>query len=214
MGSKPTCFGFLLRNGSRVVHGSGVPKIPAFKSEPNIPGILHLYNPGAAGDPSGATPSFRGAHGYFPFDMSMRMPRHVHISPPSLGPPRFITEKVLTLTGVGMVELAGEIFVVPPLTMIMIAAGVPHTWMPAPPGLDFQALGLADEKLKSNGNFTATFEYSDDTSFFPTAQTERLNSVEDYIACNDLERIRFPEMTVEDVKKQAFFIWGHNALKL
>lgn len=207
-------------NNSRVVHGTGANIRSAFPPELNIPGTLHMFSPGQAGDPTGNTPVFKGAQGYFPFDRSMRMPRHVHmaVEKDEAGKEvrRFVVEKVFTLTGLGMVELAGEVYVVPPLTMIMIAPGVPHTWTPAPPGLDLLGLGVADEALVADGKFTAMFEYEDATSFYPTAQTEALKGVEEYRehAMDDLEVIRFPNMEVEDVKEKAWFIWGINVRRL
>ncbi len=71
-------YGFLLPNGSRVVHGSGVQVRSAFPPELNIPGTLHMFGVGNSGDAS--TPPFRGPTGFFPFDTTMRMPRHVHMS--------------------------------------------------------------------------------------------------------------------------------------
>ncbi|KAJ9144188.1 Leucine-tRNA ligase [Pleurostoma richardsiae] len=209
--ASPPSWGFLLRNGSRIVHGSGVNVRSAFPPELNIPGTLHLFSPGHAADP--ATPTFRGAMGYFPFDTSMRMPRHVHVST-GQGPKRFIVEKVLTLTGIGLAELAGEVYVVPPLTMVLIAPGVPHTWTACPAGLDLQALGISDEKLVSDGKFSAMFEYDDATTFYPTRQTERLANPDEYVKCEDLQGIRFPKMEVQDVIEKAWFIWNMSARKL
>jgi len=214
-------YGILLPDGSRVVHGTGVNVRPAFPPELDIPGTLHLFSVGHAADPD-ATPAFRGAMGYFPFDRSMRMPRHVHMSPAG----RFVTEKVLTVSGIALVELAGEVYVVPPLTMVVIAPGVPHTWTPCPPGLNLSELGITDggtesavEKAKkgdlvADGTFAAVFEYDDATTFYPTANTRRLREIEEYIACGDLHSIRFPEMGLKEVFERAWFIWGTSVRKL
>jgi len=211
-------WGFVLRNGSRIVHGAGANIRPAFPPDLGIPGTLHLFSPGAAGDSTGSTPTFKGAMGYFPFDTSMRMPRHVHMTPQESGSSsrrRFIVEKVLTVSGIGLAELAGEVYVVPPLTMVLIAPGVPHSWTACPAGVDLKALGLSGtENLVSDGKFAAMFEYEDATTFYPTAQTNRLESVEDYVPCDDLHSIRFPQMSAEDVARDGWFIWGMKAEKL
>jgi hypothetical protein len=205
-------YGFLLGNGSRIVHGSGADVRSAFAPELGIPGTLHLFSVGHAMDPV-STPPFSGAMGFFPFDTSMRMPRHVHIST-GPGPRRFITEKVLTVAGVGLVELAGEVFVVPPLTMVLIAPGVPHTWTAAPRGLDLLAMRVADEKIVSDGKFSAVFEYEDATTFYPTEQKAKLQDVADYVGCEDLHSIRFPKMEIEDIVREAWFVWGTSVKKL
>jgi hypothetical protein len=137
----------------------------------------------------------------------MRMPRHVHMST-GLGPKRYIMEKVLTVGGVGLTELAGEIYVIPPMTLVLIAPGVPHSWTACPPGLDLQALGVTDERIVSDGTFLATYEYEDATTFYPTEQRRRLLEVGEYVPCEDLQAIRFPQMEVSDVVEKAWFVWG------
>ena len=128
-------------------------------------------------------------------------------------------EKVFTVSGLGLVELAGSVYVVPPLTMILIGHGVPHTWAPCPAGVDLRALGVVgrDEdkshSLVSDGRFTACFEYEDETTFFPTAETRKLIRPEEYVPAGPerLQDIRFPEMGPQDVVRSAFFIWGKKA---
>jgi quercetin dioxygenase-like cupin family protein len=207
----PGAQGFLLPNGSRVVHGEGVNVRSAFPPELDIPGTLHIFSAGNAADPS--TPVFKGAMGMFPFDTSCRMPRHVHMSTVP-GEKRYIVEKVLAISGIGLTELAGQIYVVPPMTMVLIAPGVPHTWTACPAGVDLQALGVSDEKLVSDGKFLAAFEYEDATTFYPTKQLEVLKGLDDYVACDDLHAIRFPKMEAADVIEKAWFIWGKSARKL
>ena len=229
--------GVVLHDGvTRVVHGSAVDVRSAFPPELGIPGTLHLFTKGRAGGEA-SSPAFCGAMGVFPFDTSMRMPRHVHVSPPvavdalGRGPdpaagagdgaaaaPRYIVEKVLAIAGIGLAELAGEIYVVPPMSMVLIGAGVPHSWTACPAGLDLRALGVAgpdyDGELVSDGRFLATFEYEDATTFYPTAQTGRLAGTGEYVHCADLHAIRFPALTVEEVVERAWFVWGTKVWKL
>lgn len=205
-----SAWGYLLRNGSRIVYGSGAVKRSGFPPELNIPGTITFLHPGHAADAS--IPVFTGAMGYFPFDTSTRMPRHVHMST-GPGPTRYITEKVFSLTGVGLAELAGEVYVVPPHTLMLIAPGVPHCWTACPAGIDLTEIGVTDEKLVSDGTFSAMFEYEDATTFYPTKQTHRLESIEDYVACEDLQSIRFPEMSAADVRENAWFLMEEGARK-
>ncbi|KAH8881295.1 hypothetical protein GQ53DRAFT_832487 [Thozetella sp. PMI_491] len=204
-------YGFLLPDGSRIVTGSGVHVRSAFPPDLDIPGTLHMFSVGNANDAD--TPCFRGPMGFFPFDTTMRMPRHVHMST-GPGPQRYLVEKVYAVSGIGLAELAGEVYVVPPRTMVMIAPGVPHTWTACPPGLDLKALGVDKDGIVSDGTFNALFEYEDATTFFPTQQKERLHEVDNYIACEDLHGIRFPKMEVEDVVREAWFVSGEGVRKL
>jgi hypothetical protein len=170
-------YGFTLPNGSKIIHGEGVMVKDAYPPELKIPGQLHVFSPGGKADAQ--TPCFCGPHGIFPFDVNLRMPRHVHMSPQVSGPgKRYIVEKILVMNGVALAELSGEIYVVPPNTMVLIGPGVPHTWTACPPGLDLQDLGISgDEKIVSEGKFIAVFEYEMPTAFFPTAQTHVLKAV-------------------------------------
>jgi len=219
-------YGILLPCGSRVVHGSASNVRPAFPPQTGIPGTLHLFSVGHAGDAGSGTPVFKGAQGYFPFETGMRMPRHVHMTAAEEAggaKRRFVVEKVFTVSGVALVELAGKTYVVPPLTLVLIAHGVPHTWTPCPAGVDLGALGVtgrdgdgAGERVVSDGRFAAVFEYEDETTFFPTAETRRLSTPDDYIPAGPerLQEIRFPEMGVQEVLDRAFFIWGGNARRV
>jgi hypothetical protein len=233
--------GVLLPCGSRVVHGAAADVRPAFPPETGIPGTIRFLSVGHAAD--ARTPVFRGAMGYFPFDTGMRMPRHVHMTvPPSPPPaaaaaaapssdggstttaeaggadargPRFVAEKVVAVSGVGLVELAGEVYVVPPLALVLIGPGVPHSWTACPAGVEVPGAGAGAGEgegegggLVADGRFAAVFEYEDATAFFPTAQTRRLDSPADYVRENDLHAIRFPVMTAEEVRARAWFIDG------
>lgn len=144
------------------------------------------------------------------------MPRHVHMAPDPAGKGhRYIVEKIMVMEGVAVAELGGEFYVLPPHTLVLIGAGVPHTWTACPPGIDFGALGFStEEKVVSKGKFVAVFEYEAPTSFFPTAQTNTLATEEEYVRCDDLHAIRIPAMTAEEIQRQAWFVWGKEIRKL
>lgn len=207
-------YGFTLADGSKIIHGEGVLVKDAYPPELNIPGQLQVFNPGHRADPT--TPTFCGPHGIFSFDVNLRMPRHVHMAPKASGDGnRYIVEKLLVLNGVALAELSGEIYVIPPNTMVLIGAGVPHTWTACPPGLDLQELGVSkDERIVSEGKFTAVYEYEEPTTFYPTAQTEVLKDESAYVRCDDLQGIKIPAFTLEQLKKDAWFVWGRGARKL
>lgn len=121
----------------------------------------------------------------------------------------------MVMEGVAVAELGGEFYVLPPHTLVLIGAGVPHTWTACPPGIDFGALGFStEEKVVSKGKFVAVFEYEAPTSFFPTAQTNTLATEEEYVRCDDLHAIRIPAMTAEEIQRQAWFVWGKEIRKL
>ncbi|KAJ9618740.1 hypothetical protein H2203_008944 [Taxawa tesnikishii (nom. ined.)] len=185
-------YGFFLPNGTQIVHGTGSLVRDAFPAELNIPGTLHMMHPGSAASPR--TPTFTGPFGIFPFDTSNRMPRHVHMAPSGSGGHRYVAEKAV-------------------VTLVVIGAGVPHTWVAAPAGLNLRELGVCEEEVVSEGRFLAVFEYEEPTTFFPTRQTETLGEEGDYVRCEDLQGIRFPEMTVEDVVREAKFVWNRCAKK-
>ena len=207
-------YGFVLPDGSKIIHGDGVMVKDAYPPELNIPGQLQVFSPGGKADAQ--TPSFCGPHGIFAFDVNLRMPRHVHMSPTASGNgKRYIVEKIMVMNGVALAELSGEIYVVPPNTMVLIGPGVPHTWTACPPGLDLQAIGVSgDEKIVSDGHFLAVFEYEEPTAFFPTSQTNVLKEESDYVKCDDLHGIQIPAFTLEQLTKEAWFIWGRGVRKL
>ncbi|CAM1508740.1 Fc.00g055880.m01.CDS01 [Cosmosporella sp. VM-42] len=207
-------YGFTLPNGSKIIHGEGVMVKDAYPPELKIPGQLQVFNPGHGTDPK--TPAFCGPHGVFAFDTNLRMPRHVHMSPrASGGGNRYIVEKILVLNGVALAELSGQVFVIPPNTMVLIGPGVPHTWTACPPGLDLQELGVSkDDRIVSEGKFTAVYEYEEPTAFFPTAQTNVLMEENEYVRCDDLHGIKIPAFTIEELKENAWFVWGRGAQKL
>lgn len=207
--------GLLLPNGTRIVHGSGAAARDAFPVDANIPGRLQTFSAGHANDAS--TPCFCGPQGLLPFDTKTRMPRHVHMAPDPTGKSlRYVVEKIMVMEGVAVAELGGEFYVIPPHTLVLIGAGVPHTWTACPPGIDFEALGFPTDEggAVSTGRFVAVFEYEVPTSFFPTAQTETLTAEEEYVRCDDLHSIRIPAMTVEELRERAWFVWGKEVRKL
>lgn len=205
-------YGFLLPDGTRIAHGDGSFTRPAFPPETGLPGTMHVFSPGHSVDPS--IPCFCGTAGVFHFDTTCRMPRHVHMTTNSDEPLGFVTEKILVLNGIALAELSGTMYVIPPMSLVTIKAGSPHTWTACPAGLDLQRLGLSGEKLVSDGQFTAVFEYDEPTKFCPTANKETLTRVDEYVSCDDLHTIRFPALTVEDVIEQCIFIWGREAKAL
>ncbi|KAL4744929.1 hypothetical protein BDW72DRAFT_208620 [Aspergillus terricola var. indicus] len=212
-------FGFLLPNGTRIVHGPGAATRDAFPPEVEIPGRLQTFSGGHMNDPA-TTPCFCGPQGLLPFDTETRMPRHVHMAPDKStgnGRLRYVVEKIMVMEGVAVAELGGELYVIPPHTLVLIGAGVPHTWTACPRGIDFGALGFPNddgENVVSTGRFIAVFEYEAPTSFFPTAQTNTLTSEEEYVRCDDLHSLRIPGMTAEEIKERAWFVWGKGARKL
>jgi hypothetical protein len=207
-------YGFYLANGTQIVHGHGALQRSAFPPEANVPGQLCMLSPGHTAD--ARTPRFSGPQGLFHFTAENRMPRHVHLAPSS-GPGnsnRFVVEKIVTLNGVALAELGDQIYVIPPNTLVVIGPGVPHSWVACPPGLDLLELGVSDERIVSDGQFLAVFEYEEPTGFFPTAQRETLGSEGDYTRCEDLQSIRFPVMSLEEIRATAKFVWGRSAASL
>lgn len=203
-------YGFYLENGTQIVHGRGALQRSAFPPEANVPGQLCVLSPGHTAD--ARTPRFSGPQGLFHFTTENRMPRHVHLAPSGPGDSkRYVVEKIVTLNGVALAELGDQIYVIPPNTLVVIGPGVPHSWVACPPGLDLLELGVSDERIVSDGQFLAVFEYEEPTGFFPTAQKETLTCEADYARCEDLQSIRFPVMSLEEIRRTAKFVWGKSA---
>ncbi|TEY76410.1 hypothetical protein BOTCAL_0059g00080 [Botryotinia calthae] len=77
----------------------------------------------------------------------------------------YVIENILVLNGVAIVELGGEIYFIPPKNLWRATA--------CPPGLDLHKLGLSpDEKIVSDGQLLAVFQYEEPTVFLPTKQTQ------------------------------------------
>ncbi|MBV8575911.1 MAG: hypothetical protein JOZ58_12860 [Acetobacteraceae bacterium] len=112
-------------------------------------------------------------------------------------------ERILVLHGVALTELAGEIYLVGDGSLVDIPPGVPHTWKACPPGV------VLPDGVVSTGEFTMIYEYSETTRFFPTEQTNILRNADDYVEYKgDLENIRFPYLSPEQVVRKASFVWN------
>lgn len=213
--------GIVLSNGTTITHGSSATIKSPF-SHLHIPVTMHELSPGA---PSSG--SFAGQFGFIDFDESIRLPRHLHIAPVATtssapenmgggGEQHFTSERILVLNGMAMVELNGEVYAIPPKTLVTIARGVPHTWTACPAGVTTpsrpNAAPFTPEERKelpvADGTFLMVYEYEEVTGFFPTAQTGTLEAVGEYVRCDDLERIRFPALTKEEVYERCWFVWG------
>lgn len=201
-------YGITLASGCTIIHGAGANIKEPFAEMPNvdIPVVMHELDPGQ-------TRAFRGQLGFIEFDTSYRLPRHVHISPPgdvvdgsSSTVRRFTAERIVVLSGVALVELNGEIYVIPPQSLVTIAAGVPHTWTACPAGVQIRG-SRPEEQLTSTGTFLMVYEYEDPTGFFPTKQTMNMTSVDQYVRCDDLESIRIPALSKEEVHERCWFVW-------
>ncbi|KAF7956398.1 hypothetical protein EAE96_003739 [Botrytis aclada] len=205
--------GFQPSNGTRIVHGEGSITKNSFPAETNIPGQLQIFHLGHSKDIS--MPTMNGTFGCLPFDVNTRMPRHVHMTvAEDAKSRRYVVENILVLNGVAIVELGGEIYVIPPKTLVSIGSGVPHTWTACPSGLDLQKLGLSpDDQIVSDGQFLAVFQYEEPTVFLPTKQTKRLMDGKDYESCDDLHSIRIPKYEIDDLITNAWFVWGKRARK-
>lgn len=208
-------YGVTLENGSRIVHGAGAnTKIPF--QDLGFPVQMNELSAGSISTIKAGNISFSGQFGFIEFDTSIRLPRHVHIAPLSAddGKQKFVAERILVLDGVALVELNGEVYVIPPKTLVTIAGGVPHTWTACPAGVKpAQATGIREEDdkspLVSDGRFLMVYEYEEATGFFPTKQRETLKEVDEYVRCEEgeLDQIRIKGMSREEVYRDAWFVW-------
>ncbi|KAF7560976.1 hypothetical protein G7046_g3180 [Stylonectria norvegica] len=200
-------YGIVLSNGSQIVHGSGAKVKDPFTQ---IPVTLNELSPGSAS----SRPAFRGQSGFIEFTTENRLPRHVHISPSANGKgdqheQTLVYERIFVVGGVALVELGGQIYVIPPQSLVTIAPGVPHTWTACPKGVNVSRIvGTNDQnEVVSEGKFLMLYEYEEITGFFPTEQTETLKGVDDYVRCDDLERIRIPSLTAREVEETCWFVY-------
>ncbi len=194
-------YGVALPNGCTIVHGDGANIKNPFI---DIPVEMHELDPG--GNPKR---TFAGQFGFIEFSTAFRLPRHVHIAPSAAETPkqRFVSERIVVLNGVALVELNGEIYVIPPKSLVTIAPGVPHTWTACPAGVTVQT-SVAAETVTSTGTFLMLYEYEEPTAFFATAQTATLTKVEDYERCDDLENIRIAKLSPMEVQDRCWFVYG------
>lgn len=193
--------GLSFPNGCRITHGAGATiKHPFPSLMPDL--TMHELSPSNA-------KGFKGQLGFIEFTPSIRLPRHIHMTPDRT---RLLDERILVLHGVGMVEIAGEIWVTAAGTLADLVGGVPHTWTACPAGVR-----LADGSV-SEGRFTMVYEYEEPTSFFPTASTEVVRDVGEYVAWDGEgkghEEIRFPQLSKDEVVERARCVVDKEVCKL
>jgi hypothetical protein len=189
--------GVLLDNGCRIIHGLGANVKKPF---PDVPSLT--MNELLRG---GSTP-FNGPLGFINFTTSIRLPRHIHMD---LSKQKLIAERIMVLNGVGLVELAGDIFVVAPGSLVEAKGGVPHTWTACPPGVK-----LPDGTV-SEGSFTMVYEYEDVTTFFPTASTGVVAEPRQYEPFEgDYDEIRCPALTVRQVVERATLVFDKQVIQV
>lgn len=182
-----------------------------------IPGLeMHEVSPGSLNEklsiPNGINlaSSFHGQFGFIPFTTTHRLPRHVHIAESPHDPSKqvLVTERILVLNGVALVELNGKIYIIAPGSLVSIAPGVPHTWNACPAGVRLP------DGITSDGQFLMVYEYESPTGFFPMDQTASIRTAEEYREfTGNLESIRFPDLTTEEVVAQGTLIWGKQLRK-
>ncbi|OAP62653.1 hypothetical protein AYL99_01880 [Fonsecaea erecta] len=205
-------YGLTLPSGCTIVHGQGANIKHPFS---DIPVEMHELDPGSRR-------AFSGQFGFIEFSTDFRLPRHVHIAPPSTSSSpslpeeqKFIAERIVVLNGVALVELNGQIYVIPPKSLVTIAPGVPHTWTACPAGVSVPVLqGTTTGEVLSEGTFLMLYEYEEPTAFFPTRQTETLTRVDEYERCDDLEAIRIPRLSADEVRQRCWFVWDRTVSKL
>ena len=194
----PSPTGLTFDNGCRITHGQGCNIKQPF---PDMMPNLTMYE---------LTPSnkvgFKGQLGFIEFDTSIRLPRHIHMTESK---DRFLDERIMVLHGTGIVEIAGAYWVIAPGSLVDAVGGVPHTWSACPAGVK-----LPDGTV-SDGRFTMVYEYEEETSFFPTRQTEVFKTPGEYEAYEgDLDSIRFPAMRKEDVVQNAKIVFDREIQKV
>lgn len=196
---KTNQLGVEIEYGTRITHGNaGNVKKPF--SEMSV--IMHeLYT----GHDNKNALSFSGQFGFIEFNTQCRLPRHIHMmqDKPN-GEYRLLPERILVLNGVGITELSGKYYVVAPGTLVDIAPGVPHTWNACPAGV------VLPDGTVSDGTFTMVYNYSEETSFFPTKETTTITSADQYQAFEgNLEEIRFPDLSLQDVLDNGILVWDN-----
>ena len=194
----PTELGVLLANGCRIVHGAAERIKRPFNA---IPVVMYELDAGVSRTGGRA---FSGQFGCIQFDAELRLPRHVHVERGNgLATSRCVAERTLVVNGVGLAELAGEIYLVAPGSLVDVGPGVPHTWTACPAGM-----ALPDGTV-STGEFLMIYEYAAPTGFFPLESTSVLGEVSDYREYSgDLETIIFPRLTLAEIAAQASLVWN------
>ena len=190
--------GIVLPNGCKAVHGAS-----ANIKEPFTFTTLAMHELDAGGGHA-----YHGQFGFIPFRDDSRLPRHIHIEERDGQDPQLVAERILVLNGVALTELAGEIYVAAPGTMVEIEPGIPHTWTACPPGV------VLPDGIISEGQFLMVYEYSGQTGFYPTRSTKAISSTAEYERYNgDLETIRFPRLNADEVVATGTLIWNNQATK-
>lgn len=190
--------GVSLANSCRIIHGQGANVKQPFPDVPSL--TMHELLPGGTSAP------FSGQLGFINFTTSIRLPRHIHMD---ISKQKLIAERILVLNGVGLVELAGDFFVVAPGSLVEAKGGVPHAWTACPPGVKLP------DGTTSEGTFTMVYEYEDVTTFFPTASTDAVLRPEHYRPFEgDYDEIRIPALTAQQVVKQANIVFGKRVEKV
>ena len=123
-----------------------------------------------------------------------------------------------------LVELNGEIYIIPPGTLVTIAPGVPHTWTSCPPSVspatafpEYDVDIMSDmDRCVSDEKFLMVYEYEEETGFFRTRQTETLENVSEYVRAgdNEVEGLRFPALSAEEVLERTWFVWGKECRRI
>jgi hypothetical protein len=190
--------GIVLPNGCRAVHGTS-----ADIKQPFTFTSLAMHELDAGGGHM-----YHGQFGYIPFRDDFRLPRHIHIEERNGQDPQLVAERILVLNGVALTELAGEVYVVAPGTMVEIEPGIPHTWTACPPGV------VLPDGTISDGTFLMVYEYSGQTGFYPTRSTKTISSTAEYERYDgDLEAIRFPRLNANEVIATGTLIWNNQTTK-
>lgn len=185
--------GIVLPNGCKAVHGTS-----ADIKDPFTFTSLSMHELDA-----GDGHSYRGQFGFIPFRDDSRLPRHIHIGERDGQDLELVAERILVLNGVALTELAGEIYVAAPGTMVEIEPGIPHTWTACPSGV------VLPDGIISEGQFLMVYEYSAPTGFYPTRSTNPISSTAEYERYNgDLEVIRFPRLNAHEVIAAGTLIWN------
>jgi len=190
--------GFVLPNGCKAVHGTS-----ADIKEPFAFTTLSMHELDTGGGHA-----YHGQFGFIPFRDDFRLPRHIHIEERDGQDPQLVAERILVLNGVALTELAGEIYVAAPGTMVEIEPGIPHTWTACPPGV------VLPDGIISEGQFLMVYEYSGQTGFYPTRSTKPISSTAEYERyAGDLEAIRFPGLSASEVIATGTLIWNNQTTK-
>lgn len=190
--------GVLLQNNARITHGSAANVRHPLANTPLV--MNELF----AGSQKGTGTTFHGQFGFIEFNDQCRLPRHVHISMDDDIERRvLLPERILVIGGVGLTELNGEIVLVGHGSLVDIPPGVPHTWNACPAGV------ILPDGTVSDGKFTMIYEYSEQTKFFPTAETRTIADAGQYTEYKgNLENIRFPDLSAKQVIERATFVWN------